>query len=575
MTRESRPGTGDEATGDRSVTRGFTLPAPDECRGGDPWTGFEWEVPATYNIASVALSHDSARTALEYVGLDGESHTFTYGDLDSASSAVAGHMRAIGVESGDRVAVCLPQCPEHLLVHLAAYRLGAVVVPLSMLLGEETFRHQVAHAGARALFVDAERLAELPDSVVEAVEHVAAFQPGAGVTDDPDRALGGLRSVVAAGRSTGGGGVRGEGAATAPDDPAVLLYTSGTSGRPKGVLQGHAYLLGSLPGYQCSYHLFTEAECRDALVWTPSEWAWAGALFDVVFPTLAVGGTVLATERRSGFDADRALGHIEDAQVTHAFLPPTALARMKTAATATSEYDLSSLSVVQAGGENLPPAVFEWAEGALDVTVNEAYGQTEANFLAGNCQRRYEAKPGSMGKAYPGHDLVVVDEDGTEQPPGELGELVVELPDPVTFLEYWRDPVTTAEKFSDDGRMRTGDLARRDEDGYLWHAGRHDDLIVTSGYRVSPLEVESVLTEDPRVANAVVGGIPDPERGQRVKAYVDLVDGTVPASDVAEDLCERVGERLGAHKTPHEVEFIESIPETRSGKTDRAALFPD
>jgi acetyl-CoA synthetase len=390
---------------------------------------------------------------------------------------------------------------------------------------------------------------------------------------DDTELLGGLATAVTAYPSTNDEEV----APTAPDDPAILLYTSGTSGRPKGVLQGHGYLLGSLPGYHCSFHLFTGSECRAARAWTPSEWAWAGALFDVVFPTLAVGGTVLSTERRSRFDPDRALDTIEHERVTHTYLPPTALARLRSETTP-GAYDLSSLSVIQAGGEQLPSAVFEWAEETLDVTVNEAYGQTEANFLAGNCQRYYEAKPGSIGKPYPGHDVAVVDENGRELAPGELGELVVEPPDPVTFLEYWRDPEATDQKFFNDGRMRTADLVRRDEDGYFWHAGRRDDLIVSAGYRISPLEVESALADDPRVADAVVGGVPDAERGQRVKAYVVLTEGTDEGdnvNDLVDVLKEQVRERLGAHKGPHEVAVVESIPETRSGKTDRDALFPD
>jgi acetyl-CoA synthetase len=553
------------------VTHGYRLPVPGDANtDGDPRTEFEWEVPSTYNIAAVALEQDASRTALEHVAVDGNRRMFTYGDLDEASAAIAGYLHTVGIESGDRIAVCLPQCPEHLFVHLAAYRLGAVVVPISMLLGQETFEYQLSHGDVQVLFIDAERRTAVPDDVVSAVDNVVEVEPCAA---DDTELLGGLATAVTAQQSTNDWDV----APTAPDDPAVLLYTSGTSGHPRGVLQGHSYLLGSLPGYHCSFHLFTGSECRAARAWTPSEWAWAGALFDVVFPTLAVGGTVLSTERRSGFDPDRALDAIEHERVTHAFLPPTALARLRAEATPDT-YDLSSLSVIQAGGEQLPPAVFEWAEEALDVTVNEAYGQTEANFLVGNCQRCYEAKPGSIGKPYPGHGVAVVDENGHELPPGELGELVIEPPDPVTLLEYWRDPEATEAKFFDDGRMRTGDLARQDEDGYLWHAGRRDDLIVSAGYRISPLEVESALADNPRVADVVVGGVPDAERGQRVKAYVVLTEDTDEvdnANEHADVLKKHVRKRLGTHKGPHEVAVIESIPKTRSGKIDRDALFPD
>lgn len=547
------------------MTRGYDLPSPEDADPGT-WDGFEWHPPETYNVATEALDHEQSRTALRHVGVDGDRHTFTYGDIDAASETLAAFLASLGVGAGDRVAVHLPQCPENLLVHLATYRLEAITVPVSMLLGEQAFRHHLSHADVDVLFFDAGSRASLPTDANAVVEHAVSVDPG-GYTGRLG-ALGGLSGVVdrpeaAIGTPT-----------TGPEDPATILYTSGTSGRPKGVLQGHGYLLGSLPGYQCCFHLFDASTCRDALLWTPSEWAWAGALFDVVFPTLAVGGTVLSTERRTGFDPEWALDTVAQASVTHTFFPPTALARVRAEATPVTR-DLSALRVVMCGGEKLPPAVFEWGEERLGVTINETYGQTEANILVGNSQRVFEAKPGSMGKAFPGHDVSVVDEDGTRQPPGQLGELAVEPPDPVTFLSYWDDADATAAKFLDDGRMLTGDLARRDEDGYLWHAGRKDELIITSGYRVSPLEVESTLAADPRVDAAVVGGVPDATRGQRIKAYLLLSDGVDPSPDLADEFRNRVRDRLGAHKRPHEVEFLESLPETSSGKADRDALFPD
>ncbi|MFB6141166.1 MAG: AMP-binding protein [Halosimplex sp.] len=556
------PGDGNR-TGSRGETGGSLGTEVDP----DAWDGFEWQIPETYNIASVALDHDADRTALRHLDADGDSYEFTYGELERAADALAADLRHNGVESGDRVAVCLPQCPEHAVVHLAAYRCGAVTVPLSMLLGQETVRYQLADCGVHTLLLDAQRATELPDGVTDPADRVVTVATGSGDYERAPRALGGLAAVVDDEASA-------PAAETSPDDPAVILYTSGTSGHPKGVLQSHAYLLGSLPGYHCCFHLFDDADCRDALLWTPSEWAWAGALFDVVLPTLATGGTVLSTERRTGFEPSRALERIDEESVTHAFFPPTALARMRSE-TDPSAYDLGSLGVVMCGGEKLQPAVFEWAESELGVTVNETYGQTEANMLVGNCRVAFPATSGSMGKPYPGHDVVVVDEDGDPLPPGELGEIAVAPPDPVTLIEYWDDPEATEAKFLDDGLMLTGDLARRDEDGYLFHAGRKDHLIITSGYRVSPLEVESVLTEEPRVASAVVGGVPDAERGQRVKAYLRLTDGHEPSAALADELRDHVRERLGAHKTPRDIEFIESIPETRSGKTDRTTLFSE
>ena len=546
-----------------SWTTGYSLP-PLSSDGTDWETvrdEFEWDLPETYNIAAEILA-DRGRvdaTALVHVDADDRSHRFGYGELDRAAAAVAARLSAEGVGRGDRLGVCLPQCPEHLLVHLAAYRLGAVVVPLSVILGEDSLRYSLEHADATVLVVDRERRAELRPEAIADVETVIPVEPGG-----YDGALGGLREHVDPDTTV-------EPVETGPDDPALILYTSGTSGKPKGVLAGHRYLLGSLPAYHCYFHLFTPERTRRARVWSPSEWAWAGALFDVVFPTLALGGTVVSRERRSGFDPDRALGVVERQRVTHAFFPPTALGRIRTDASLDGR-DLSSLEVIMCGGEKLPPSLFRWTRRALDVAINESYGQTEANGLVGNCQAVFDARAGSMGRPYPGHEVAVVGADGEVLPPDERGELAVRPPDPSFFLKYLDRPEATNGKF-DDGWFLTGDLARMDENGRLWHAGRADDLIITSGYRVSPIEVERVLASDGSVADAVVGGVPDPERGERVKAYVMLTATAGSASDERRRLRERVRSELGAHKVPREFEFVESLPETRSGKADRSALF--
>ncbi|MFB6136206.1 MAG: acyl-CoA synthetase [Halobacteriaceae archaeon] len=543
---------------------GYTPPEGD---AGAFYEGFEWDLPGTYNVADVALDAPDGDEALFHVD-GGEARSFTYGDLAAAADAVAAALRDRGVERGDRVAVCLPTCPELLVAHLATYRLGAVVVPLSVILGEEGLAHPIDSTEPDVLVVDERTAASASGDALAGPERWRVTVGPDGYAEGP---LGGL-----AARAERGAGV--DPAATAPDDPALVLYTSGTSGRPKGVVQGHAYLAGSLPGYHCWFHLFDRESARAARVWSPSEWAWAGALFDVVFPTLALGGTVCSRLRRTGFDPEVALRFLERAGVSHAFFPPTAVGRVR-AGGDPGAFDLSSLSVLMCGGEKLAPALRRWAEDALDCAVNETYGQTEANALAGDCQAAFPPREGAMGRPYPGHDVAVVDEDGDHVPrDGEtLGEIAVATPDPVVFERYWGDPDATDGAFDDAGRLRTGDLASVDEEGYLSHAGRKDALVVTSGYRVSPLEVERALAENPAVAEAVVGGVPDEERGQRVKAYVVLADRDPDEAgdDLRERLRDLVRERLGAYKVPREIAFVEEVPETRSGKADRAALFGD
>jgi acetyl-CoA synthetase len=528
---------------------------------------FEWRLSDRYNIATASLDRRSERqtaTALYHVDESGMHHEFTYEALNRASGRLAAALAEDGVGRGTRVAICFPQSPELLVAHLAIYKLGAVCVPLSVLLGDEALSHSLTHSGTELLIADEEVLGTDPKWAEDVpTVYTVALSPSR--YDDRRDYLGGLTDVA-----TSGGEVTT--AETAPDSPALLLYTSGTSGRPKGVLVGHSYLPGSLPGYHLWFHLFDRETAETQRVWTPSEWAWAGALFDVVFPTLALGGTVVSGVRRSGFDAAATRSFVDETEVTRAFMPPTALALLRSA-DPDPETSLPTLEVVQSGGEPLSATVQDWAESTFDLVVNEGYGQTEANALVGNCRALFDRRPGSMGRPYPGHDVVVVDEDGERLPTGELGEIAVRGPDPVFFVEYWGDPDATAEKLT-DGLFRTGDLAVRDEDGYIWFRGRADDLIVTSGYRVSPVEVEDALERHELVSDAVVGGRPDPDRGTRVAAYVLP---TVPSGDVTEaderELREVVAEELGAHKRPREITFVEKFPRTRSGKADRSALF--
>jgi acetyl-CoA synthetase len=552
---------------------GYDLPDLDAVDSyGEFRAAFSWSLPDEYDVATASLDHPPnvrSRTALRHVDESGDVHAFAYDALAGAADAVAAWLADRGVGEGDRVAVSFPQSPEHLLVHLGAYRLGVVVVPVSVLLGADSLSYTLDHADADLFVVDetvhegfreAGAALDAPDAVVVVPTDPDAYGPAAGH-------LGGLRSVVEPGRE-------GPRAATGPDDPALVLYTSGTSDRPKGVVVGHRYLAGSLPGYHCWFHLFDPDELGVQRVWTPAEWAWAGALFDVVFPTLAIGGTVVSRERRSGFDPAEALALMDDQGVTRAFMPPTALHQIRDAAPE-PDTSLPTLSVVQCGGEPLAEDLRAWAESTLDLVVNEGYGQTEANALAGECRALFPPREGSLGRAYPGHDLVVVDDDGDPLPPGESGELAVELPDPVAFLRYWRDPGATDAKRA-DGLLRTGDTAVLDADGYVHFRGRADDLVLSSGYRVSPAEVERALERHDAVSEAVVGGVPDDERGQRVRAYVVPAPG-VEAVDPATlaQLREFVRRDAGAHKVPDEVKVLADPPTTRSGKVDRSALFPD
>ncbi|MCU4743997.1 AMP-binding protein [Natronoglomus mannanivorans] len=568
------------------VSAGYSLPIPDGTTTYEEvLDGFEWDVPETFNLGTVVETNDDTppeTTALVHVDDAGGTHRFTYGELEAAASALAAHLSDAGLESGDRIALCFPQSPELLVAHLATYRIGCLAVPLSVILGEESLSYTLEHSDATALLADARVFDGFESTLTEydfgyelAVELGgvdAETDEGARYTGS-DRHLGGYAGYVPADGDH-------EVVPTAPADPAIIVYTSGTSGKPKGVVQTHQYVIGALPSYQCWFHCF-ESTHRER-VWTPAEWSWAGALFDVVFPTLALGGTVVSRVRRSGFDPERALELIERQRVSRAFMPPTALWQIRQHA-APAAHELDALEVLMCGGEKLSAPLSRWAERELEVVVNESYGQTEANALIGNCRVLFEPREDSMGKPYPGHECRIVDEEYRPVEPGEVGQIALELPDPVLFDGYWNDEAATEECFA-DGLYLTGDLATRDEDGYVHFAGRADDLIITAGYRVSPAEVESALCTAPGVTEAAVGGVPDEERGQRIKAYVLLESGE-RADGVDEDgntdestadaLRQHVREQLGAHKAPREVVVLEEPPQTRTGKLDRSALFSD
>lgn len=530
---------------------------------------FEWDLPEQYNIARECLWDDGSTTpgiALYHVNQDGGHHTFSFDALDQASASLAAAMRDWGVTGGSHIAVCFPQSPELLISHLATYRLGAVTVPVSVLLGRESLEYTLSHSDTDVMLIDADVYERFRENVFDTVERVVPVSLAPSRYAEAAGYLGGLTEVVDPVGSA-------EFVDTAPDTPATILYTSGTSGRPKGVLHGHRYLAGSLPGYQLWFHLQDPDTFAAQRVWTPSEWAWAGALFSLVFPTLAMGGTVVSNIRRSGFDPDSALSLINDVGATRAVLPPTALSRIRQAIPQ-PDTTLPSLEVVQSGGEPLSPNLQEWAEMTFDIVVNEAYGQTEANALVGNCRLLLEHRAGSVGKPYPGHKIRFIDENEEPVETGELGELAVETPDPVVFLEYWNEPEATAAKFTDDGLLKTGDVGFVDDEGYVWIHGRKDDLIISSGYRVSPVEIEKTLEDHTLVNEAVVGGVPGPNETTRIKAYILLKsDADEMSESVVDEFRDYIRTELAAYKIPDDFEVINELPQTRSGKVDRSVLF--
>ena len=518
---------------------------------------FEWSIPARLNIAhQVCERHQgqAQRIAVFYENAAGDSARYSFADLKKLSDRFANALRAAGIQQGDRVAIVLPQTIETIVAHLAIHKLGAVSLPLAILFGPEALEYRLRDSGARAAIVHASRYDDVKTLQPDLPDLIRVIGCRCGASQDEfwtllERSSDEFTLVQ-----------------TRADDPACLIYTSGTTGPPKGALVAHRAIFGNFTGFEMSQNFFPQA---GDVFWTPADWAWTGGLWDALLPALNYGMPILAYEG-GGFDAERVCRLMHDYAVTNAFIPPTALKMLRTLPELKSSYDLK-LRAIMSAGEQVGEELIHWGREALGLTINEMWGQTEFNYIVGNCSAIMAPKPGSMGKPYPGHRVDVIDDAGNVMPDGEEGELAAWCDDPVMFLGYWNNPPATRAKITANW-FRTGDVGYRDADGFLWFVGRKDDVISSAGYRIGPGEIEDSLLKHPAVLQAAVIGKPDELRGQIVKAFVVLTDGYRASDELATEIQQSVRARLSAHEYPREVEFIDSLPMTTTGKVRRIDL---
>ncbi|SEQ91686.1 acyl-CoA synthetase [Natrinema salaciae] len=526
---------------------------------------FEWEVPDRFNMATYVCDRwatDKGRVALFADDGDGETTTYTFWQLRNITNRLANYLRAQGVEAGDRIGVNTPQRPAAVFAHVACWKLGAMSVPLSTLFGPDAVRYRLADCDAVAAVVDESNVEtvrevrpDLPD--LETVLTVGDVDQQADETDLWDAIEDYSREF--------------DPVATDAEDDAILIYTSGTTGDPKGVRHAHRMLLGHLPLFLTTFGNM-ELQAGDVF-WTPAEWAWIASLFDVVVPALFYGKPVVAYNGGQ-FDPEAAFELLERYGVTNFFAPPTAL-RMMMQLEETDGYDVGSVRTIAGGGESLGGTIADWAAATFgDAVVHEGYGQTEANMLVGECTALAASREGSMGLAGPGHEVEIVDPDTAEATvePGDVGEIAVRYADdPVCFKEYWNEPEKTDRKVR-NGWLLTEDLGTMDADGYVSFTGRKDDVIISAGYRIGPEEVEDSIAGHDAVADAAVIGVPDDERGEVPKAYVVLSSGQEPSDDARASIKQHVRDRLAKYEYPREIEFIDELPKTATGKVRRASL---
>ena len=535
----------------------------EEARGS-----FSWGLPDGFNAAYDLLRKhpDPDATALHQAYPDGRRERYSFTDLDRRSNRLATALEAMGVERGDRVGVVVPQKPENVLSHLACWKLGAVSLPLSVLFGPDALGYRLRDSGASVVVVDETRRETVREVAPDCPELDHAVVVDADIdTDDAAEPPTGIENEASFESVLEGRSDERELANTDADTPAIIMYTSGSTGSPKGVLHSHGVWVGHCPAFS----MYFERDL-DGVYWTPADWAWIGALGDLVFPAWHYGQPVVGYPME-GFDPETAFALMEEFDVTGSFLPPTAI-RMAMNVDAAG-YDLS-IEAICSGGEPLTPEILRWADEALGGTpVNELYGQTEANLLVTNCRDWFDARAGSMGKPVPGHEIRVLDPDtGDAVPDGEIGEIAVRREgDPVVFEEYWNAPEKTEAARMGEWHL-TGDLAERDEAGYLWFKSRDDDLIITSGYRVGPREIEEVILEHEEVAQVGVVGVPDETRGEIIKAYVQPASGREGSDALREEIRELVRDRLAKYEYPREIVFREELPQTTTGKIRRSEL---
>jgi len=498
-----------------------------------------WEVPANYNIASdVCDKHPRDKPAMVWESYDGSRRELVWGELQDMANQAAHTLRANGVGRGDRVAVVLPPTPETAAVFFGVWKLGAILLSLSVLYGDDGIAHRLRDSQATLVVTDQDN-----------AHRFTSGDPAQLLVLDPggfgDASTDNVEPNTAAG------------------DPAQLYYTSGTTGMAKGIVHAHRYLLGHEEFVYC--HEVQDGESFHGM----GEWAWAAGIAPLLGPW-RLGAVQYVYRREAGFDPNRQLDFLSRNQVSNVFTTPTAMRAMMAVEDAGTRYPQQFRRVCSAG-EPLNPEAIRWFREHYGVTVLDYYGLTESYPLVANYPWM-DVREGSMGRPMPGWDVAILDEDERPVAQGERGEICLRArTNPHYPLGYWNRPEDSEQVFEGDW-FHTKDAAKQDEDGYIWYEGRADDVIIAAGYRIGPFEVESACLEHPAVREAAAVASPDELRGNVVKAFIVLVDGYQPSDELADQIKAHVRTHLSAYAYPRRVEFVPDLPKTLTGKIRRIEL---
>jgi acetyl-CoA synthetase len=520
------------------------------------YSAFRWRLPDRYNIAwDVCDRHaNTDRIALIHQS-DDQVRTYSFGEMQTYANRLANVLVGLGLVPGDRVMLLLPQHPVTAFAHVACWKAGLISVPTSILFGVDALQYRLEDSGAKVLITNAANLPNVAEARANVPElrHVLSIDGGEPGVD-------GLWEALEKGSD------RFETLALTPDTPAFINYTSGTTGWPKGALQGHRSMLGHMPGLEMLYDFFPQ---QGDLLWSPADWSWLAGLMDVLMPAWFHGRPVLSFTM-AGFDPERALAMMGRHRVRNCLLTPSVLKLIRQVPDPRGRFGVNLRSIIS-GSEAVGQDLLEEMNDLLGVTINEGFGQTECNVVLGNCASLDHMRIGALGSALPGHVAAIIDNDGNALPAGTLGNIAFRAPDPVMLLEYWRKPEATRDKFAGEWLV-TGDLGTCDDDGFYWFRGRADDLITSAGYRIGPAEIEDAIQRHPSVVNAAVIGVPDSERTEIIKAFVVLGKDVVPDDALADEIRASVRDRLARHEYPRLIEFVDALPLTATGKVMRREL---
>lgn len=530
----------------------------DEFSWNDEFARTDWNSTEELNVAHECCDRwaDTDKVMFHWAGADGERETWTYGEVSNQSNRVANALSGLGVDRGDRVATLLTRTPELITTQYGVWKMGATCVPLFTAFGPAAIEHRLDDADV-AYLVTSPAFRDVLDEVDHDLEEIV-------VVDRDD--TGTVRNEdVAFDRVVGNASSDFDVVRTDPlEDTATIMYTSGTTGQPKGELWPHRFVLTVI-----HYMEYAWGVEEDSVVFCGADPAWGVGQAAITGPSI-LGASFLLFEDE--FDPIAYFELFEEFEVEIFAHAPTAYRGLMAAGEAIDQFDID-LEAANALGESTPSSVIEYFEDTLDVTVHDGYGFTEAAMLINNYNKiDMEIKPGSMGLPSPGWDVDIIDDDGNRLGPNEEGEIAVRN-DSGIFLtrEYLNLPEKTAQVMESEWR-RSGDLGTKDEDGYYWFQGRKDDVIVSAGYKIGPEEVEDAVLRHDAVANVGVIGVPDEERGEIVKAVVVPADGATPSQELKDEIKQTVRTDLAKHAYPREVEFVDELPMTHSGKIRRVAL---